>query len=797
MQVNAYANLTTQKLSASLSGTALLTIPTLVQGDHLRMGLRFAETFEGASTEVRKTVSTIKASIGFVDTPPVAGKFLLRRGVGPFVTNSNQTIPLDYDAPSTAIDSALTAMGVTNAKVEARDGSWVITNNGVRIVGLAGVSATGNDALVPSSFVRVRELLVDGLYSYDVRLLQAPLASTSLFTPIVPPAPTVARIQEGGSSGTTEWPEIQSLLLQPTFRGVYQIRRGFKRTTELSIEDGPDEIQEALALIADEGGSFEVTNPATNIAHIKFNGSMSGISQDLLEIVVFSAPEGDATFTLSLDTAEMAAALRTKPEIKPTLEIEVTVEDDNDPLTLYTYTVHRAPVTVSRELNWNGLETAANIDWLRPPHGESYVPFTPDQIIHGTRNYVASFGDGVAFSFVLSHNLASLDYLPPAIIDNSNGALLVQGVDYDITASTLNTITVTTLAGVAWPNNGLKIVLGLAGPVSAFQTHNHTIAQIDGLQTILDDLGDRVVDLENLLPSFTSQDDTSLTQTVIAEWALPELFELYPTRTVLDVKEVAEIKPADLPRAGGLLAAAYFTGTPTDVTALPGSPTDTVVYRNTHTSALTLPGYLGRRSSQVEVNAHFAYDGRGFYGVEKVVAGDNVYYPIDFVRELFRIPVNAKQLRLGKAFTLDLSLVAAVLKANVSAQWGLVVDIGLPTAEGTASANLFDVTYLAPSLDHAFIVTPVPSSHSFGLRISRKLVASVDTIVVDRVLYGALEATTTGASITSPNFVVRGRLHRFDTQDNNTDPRGLIAFDGLKSVLGDVSNEAFGKAIIS
>lgn len=795
MQAIVYANLSTHKLTTS-AGTSAYTLPALVQGDTVRMGLRFTEIIEGGTVEISKNVVSLKATIGFADTPPTGGKFILQRGTAPF-TNANQTIPLAYDSPSTKIDLALTAIGVANAKVTALNGSWIISNNGARIVGLHGVSAPGDAALYPTSIVRVREVETNGTYSYDLRLMQAPLASTSSFTPIVPPAPQVERIQGGDSSGTTVWPEIQSLYLSPAFRGVYQIRRGYKRTVELSAEDGPDEIKEALAALADEGGSFEVSNPATNIAHIKFMGDMAGIPQDLLTIVVFAAPEGDATFTIDLGTAELAAALRAAPEIKPLFEIEVVVEDDNDPEIHHTYTVHRATVSIFRELNWDGLEVGAGIDWLRPPHGISYVPFTLDQIIHGTRNYVAPFGDGTALEFDLSHNLDSLNFLPPAIIDNSNGALLTQGVDYDITASTEDTITVVTLASEPWPLNGLKMILGLVGPASAFQTHHHSIGQIDGLQLILDDLGERVVALENLLPAFMSRDDNALVGGPIATWELPKIFEIYPTRTKLkDVKDVADIKTEDLPRAGGLLPAAYTTVAPTDSNGLPSAPVNGTVYKSTSPTPFILPGYLGRSSLTIEQNANFAFDGRGFYGVEKVVSGDNVYYPTDFVRELFRLPVNAKQLRLNKTFLLDLSFIVAVLKANVSAQWGIVIDIGLASAEGTASPNLFDLNYLPPSLDHTFIVGPVPSSHNFGLRITRKLVNSVDTLLVDRVIYGAVEATTTGLALPGATFVVRGRLHRFDTQDNKTDPRGLIAFNGLDADFGETSDSPFGKASI-
>jgi hypothetical protein len=221
-----------------------------------------------------------------------------------------------------------------------------------------------------------------------------------------------------------------------------------------------------------------------------------------------------------------------------------------------------------------------------------------------------------------------------------------------------------------------------------------------------------------------------------------------------------------------------------------------VIYQYTNTTApLVIPGYLGRRSTKLSAPGFFAWDGRGFYQVEQIIAGEKVFYPTDFSRELFRIHVNGKQLRLGKRLSLDFSFVAAVFNSNTSVHWGVAIDMGLPSGNPANPSNIADVTFLPPSLDHSFMLTSVPSSHSFGLRIVRKLVEAVDTCVVDRVIYGATEATPT--TLTTPNFILRGRLARFDTDDHQTDPRGLVAFNGLKATLAEDGGSEFGKATIS
>ena len=784
MQATVYANLTTRRLSTTLGGSAI-SFPSFVQGDKVRIGMRFAESLEGSPIEVQRIVTHIRASIGFVDARPTSGFFLL-------YVDGQDTAPISHDATAGAVQTALAAIGLDDVVVGKQDGSWIIST-GLQEIALSGYSVGGLlSELRPVSFVRVRSTQVAGQYRHEVRLVQAPLASTASFDLIVPPAPTVSEVQAGGASATTLWPEIQALKIQPTFKGTYQLRRGFRKTRELSVDDGPEEIQDALSVLADDEGSFSVSNPATNIAHITFNGSMAGIDQDLLEVAVFAAPPGDPTVTLDLNTAEIAAALRGAAELRPELEIEVTVQDENDPGKTYTLTPFRAQITLIRELNWEGLEAAANIDWLRPPYGRTYVPFTPDQIITGSQHYVAPIGDGVNSTFTISHNLGTRD-LHVTLRRNGGDLAIIQ--PESVTLDSEDDITIT-LADVP-DANGIAGTISTAGPVSAFQAHGHTIAQIEGLQLLLDDLGGRVEDLEAFIPS-SSFSVSSTQQTIIAAWELPEIMEVFPTRAKIAAKDVPSIKPADLPREGGLLPAVYPGVDPVlvPVAALPALPVVDTIYQFTGPdNSLILPGYLGRRSTKLQTDDLFAWDGRGFFLVSRMADDEDVFYPRDFERELFRIHVNGKQLRLGKSLRLDFSFVAAVFKSNTSVQWGVAIDIGLPSADPASPSNIYDVTFLPPSLDHTFMLTAVPSSHNFGLRVTRKLVDAVETFAVDRVIYGALEAS--GTALNSANFIVRGRLVRFDTDNHQTDPRGLVAFHGLKATLVEGGEESeFGKATI-
>ena len=783
MQALAFVDLTNLTLKTS-AGSGEFTLPTLVQGDEVRIGLRFSEQIEGTSTEVTRTVNSLRASIGLVDARPTAGTFQL------YVDGDAAGSPLSFDATAAQVKAALEEVYSSTATVTFKDGSWLVD---VANATEAQLTITGTSvSLEPTAHVRVRSYLVGSKTRHEIRLIRSPLASTSIFTDILPAMPSITRIQEGGADNTTTWPEIQALKVNPFFRGSYQLRRGYKKSGELSIEDGADEIQAAIAKLADEDGSFTVTNPNNNTAHITFGGSMEGFAQELIEVEVFSAPPGDPTFVLNLNTAELADALRAVDNITTAvLEVEMTIEDENDPDTLYTITPIRVPVRIIRELNWEGLETAANIDWLRPPHGRTYIPFTEDQIITGSQHYVAPIGDGTNTEYTLTHNLGTRDLHVTLRKNDGESAIVdrqfsVDGEDLYVSyAVTLDSEDDLTIKFKTPPTaNQYVATITTAGPISAFQAHTHTIEQIEGLNLLLDDLGSRVVTLETFVPTTGINSDKTTTQTTVASWELPEIFEVFPTRATVDAEDVVSIDVEKLPRNGGLLPAKYLTGSLTVANTIPTTPSQSAVYHYTDTTKeLVIPGYLGRKGKNISAPAFYAWDGRGFYQVGKIIDSESVYYPVDFSRELFRIHVNEKQLRLNKTFSLDFSFVAAVFNSNTSVHWGVAIDIGIPQGSPTTPSNISTVNFLPPSLDHSIMLTSVPSAHSFGLRVTRKLENLLPVYKVDRVLYGATEASDT--TLTTANFIVRGRLVRFDTDNNSPDPRGLVAFNGMSATLGE------------
>jgi hypothetical protein len=821
VQALLYANLTSRKVSDSLDGPDF-DWPELIEGDTIRLALRFAQTFGDQDLEVERQVRLVRASLGRLDARPTSGQWAIQIGQGSPEEAVNTTTLLAHNADAASVQAALLALLASHSfdvsgvaadavSVEAKNGSWLVRfeYDGEPLPDPVELRA-GRNALDPLSFLRVRTYKVDGRWVHELRLVQSPVAFTDTSAAVVPAAPVITEVQHGGSEGEIVWNEIQALTVSPRFRGAYQIKRPdtFARSTLLSVSDGPEEIAEAIRPLADEGGSFVITNPLPNVAHIEFAGSMSGLGYDELLVEVVTAPPGDTTFELNLATAELANLLRAAPLVENLpLEFEVIYEDENDSDHLHVWT-YRTEVSVRRELIHEELATAQNIDWLRPPLPKDYVPFTPDQVITGSQHYVTTLGNGTDTIFVVDHHLAT-EALHLTLREKSpGGAILRPGIDFTTTVAGPNSVELTLLGAYAVTPPAiaaLAVVISTAGPVSAFQAHTHTIAQIVGLQTILDAFGADIALLKDLAPAgvLASQErDSGLS----SNWTLPKLFEIYPTRrqvapTTNGLIDLLNAGDSILPRAGGLLAAIHDAAVEAIPNPLP-EPTAAYldrVFENQRASSVTLPGGLGRRSVELAPGEFAACDGRVWYRVEQFGnVAESSYYPSDFTRELFRFFVNDRQLRLRTEFVLQFAVELAVLKSNTNCQWTVVIELGTAlqdSAPGSTGINLQNVNWLpTPVLEQRLILTPVPCTHTFGVRVKRFLSGGADTISLDRILYGSAEGGTAPASA---NFAVRARLLRFDTENNQSDPRGFVALRGLDLQAGGNENlQDIGKAII-
>lgn len=783
-----YINLTNKTAIQDLRGGTFI-FPNLVAGETVSASIRFVKNIDGVLTEVFPNIRGFKASLGFIDRRPETGQFQIQVGNGES-TPGNTTDPINHNAVSTEIEDKLNALtDITNvygqAKVYQVPGGWiVIWGNGTQEVSMKIV---GN-RLFPISYGRVRSQNINGKWHNEIRLIQTPLSFTSSYSRVLPPAPVIDTIQDGGIIPPSFYVnEIQRLRFPNEFRGTYQIRSGYRKTRILDETDGAEEIQEALnEMWADEEGkTVTVTNPTTGVALINFDGEgFQGVDVEELTVEVYLAPPGDVTFSLDLKRWEVYAALRDVSEITD-IPLEITldlVEPEDDPLDAdITGSVYKVqiPSTLVSGVAYEELATVETNQWQRPPQPKDYTPYTPDQIIVGQKSYSQSVGTGDTTAFVIDHNLGA-EAVHLSIRENKSGGRLLKDDEYDVEITSDNSLTVV-LTDQTPEENGLIVSITSAGDSTALNTHTHTIQQIENLSEVLDDLGTRVQNLESYIPS-TKPGEAETTGHVLVI-TIPEAETIMQNHAGLSVKELS-------PRGAYLLPAVH-NDNPTlwdDAESLP-TPGETAgnLFKNDTGSSITLSGGGNIRGSSVAADEYFASDGRILYPVVQY-PDTNSFYPLAYEQQIFMLFIDEKQLRVGRTFEVTFGVQLQLLNATSKAQWVLEVNTGTAPQDeepNPTGLNLQNIEWnTSPALSHRIILTPELQSHFFGIRIQRPAIGSLKC---DRLYYGYWENADESAPA-SPNFALRARLIQFDTENSIQNARGWV----YQKVIGSLDTDSEG-----
>jgi len=762
-----------------------VTLSPFVLGDQLRCSLRTYERSESGDLRERDLrVRTLRASIGRVLTAPTAGSFKLWIG-------DTDTPEINFDATAEVFKTAAQGSGIIDTVESPAAGTWVVKTTRADSEGPWPITVHTNK-LGPISFVRVRQFKQFGVWWFECRLIQAPLAFNSGHERVLPTPPSIRRIRAGDNGTETQPPinEIQALHLPPDFRGTYFLRWNYRISKLLGIEDGPDEIAAALNAMFEKGKRFEATNPEPDNAYVEFIGELAGSPQPLITVEVNTFAPGVLTFTLPLDRAEMAAALRAVAEIEVPFEVEAEIVDDGEDIADPAVpgriiTLFQQPVKVVREQIWEEMETVQPIDWLRPPQPRDYIPFTPDQIIVGVQHYVAVFGDGEARSFSFPHNLGT-EAFHLTVRENQSGGKVLDG--FEATIASANDLTLDFAEAEPPPTlNSLAIVISSAGPRSAFLAHTHTMAQILGLLDALAGVYARLEAIEDLLPTpnlFTRRESVS------QDIEIPDFTDVFPSARLpvdFDPKSLSEGKADKLPRPAGLLPAIHdATVVPIAVPLPRPEPSAGNVFQNTTNVPLLVPGGLGRRGGYLDPQGYAGSDGRVWYRLTRA-AQTNSFYPLDFERELFLLHINEAMWQPDGRFSVEFDLELQLFVANTRAQFIVVIEAGTAPGQGTpspVSENLADVVWQpAPLLSQRIIVSGLKLKHHFGAIIKR----SLDNVIsAERKLYIAWSACPANSVPQSPGFVLRARLIQFDTENSVRGAKGFV-FAALTQAKAKIS----------
>ena len=762
-----------------------MTLSPFVLGDQLRCSLRTYERSESGDLRERDLrVRTLRASIGRVLAAPTAGSFKLWIG-------DTDTPEINFDATAEVFKTAAQGAGIIDTVESPAAGTWVVKTTRADSEGPWPITVHTNK-LGPISFVRVRQFKQFGVWWFECRLIQAPLAFNSGHERVLPTPPSIRRIRAGDNGSETQPPinEIQALHLPPDFRGTYFLRWNYRISKLLGIEDGPDEIAVALNAMFEKGKRFEATNPEPDNAYVEFIGELAGSPQPLITVEVNTFAPGVLTFTLPLDRAEMAAALRGVAEIEVPFEVEAEIVDDGEDIADPAVpgriiTLFQQPVKVVREQIWEEMETVQPIDWLRPPQPRDYIPFTPDQIIVGVQHYVAVFGDGEARSFSFPHNLGT-EAFHLTVRENQSGGKVLDG--FEATIASANDLTLDFPEVEPPPAlNSLAIVISSAGPRSAFLAHTHTMAQILGLLDALAGVYARLEAIEDLLPT---PNLLTRRESVSQDIEIPDFTDVFPSARLpvdFDPKSLSEGKADKLPRPAGLLPAIHdATVVPIAVPLPRPEPSAGNVFQNTTNVPLLVPGGLGRRGGYLDPQGYAGSDGRVWYRLTRA-AQTNSFYPVDFERELFLLHINEAMWQADGRFSVEFDLELQLFVANTRAQFLVVIEAGTAPGQGTpspVSENLADVVWQpAPLLSQRIIISGLKLKHHFGAIIKR----SLDNVIsAERKLYIAWSACPANSVPQSPGFVLRARLIQFDTENSVRGAKGFV-FAALTQAKAKIS----------
>jgi len=775
-----YGNISNKTASYTIEPGSI-TLPTVVQGDTFTLAVRLTETANNTTTVTAPSIYSARLSYGPVDVAPTAGTFKVLVNA---VTSSAITLGSTAASVAAVLNSISAATGWTVSEdqgsyIVGRTANWT-TTSGITIV---------DNNLTPDSFVRVTSYSANNIFYQELRPMQSPLAYTSAFGLIVPPAPTITRVVTGYSDPTTGVfvNEVQRLYIPPAFDTTYQIYRGTARTALLSKDDGSTEIEAALmqgCVTVGAGEIFLVTNPQNYTADIEFAGAMSGATQSLLTVAVPISPQGDVTFDLDLNTQGMLAALRGDFEVTHPLTCEIGINYGSVATPNVQYvTVFQQNLTVQADGAWTGLAAAQRINWLNPPQPVNYIPFTTDQVITGIQSFTAVVTG--AGPWTIAHNLGT-EAIHVTVRENvSGGAILQQtspyvGVgDISVSSSTSQSIIVTRLIGTV-PTAGWAVMISSAGPTSAFQAHTHTIAQVVDLQDTLNALGTRLTTLENVLPNGVGIINQSGVNTTPLTMTIPARSEVLFSQDVEGAWGDGGIDQSKLPIRGPSLLRS-FSGL-ADNSNITTAPTAAGAFIYSGGIELAPMGYIP--SDTVPPGGIVINDqGRIYQGRQD--GTNKTYYPVPYEVELFRVPVNANQFRVGRTLEVKFGLILQML-AKTDAQWRVVIDaanLSEVTTPATQGMNISSADYNQDKLlDHRIMLTQTLAPHILGVRLTRSLSGEDIVITADKNLYGTYESTI-GAPA-GASFILRARLMNFDIANTADDVRGWVGYS-LKGVEND------------
>ena len=367
--------------------------------------------------------------------------------------------------------------------------------------------------------------------------------------------------------------------------------------------------------------------------------------------------------------------------------------------------------------------------------------------------------------------------------EKAGGLSRISPEDYTVVRTTANSVTVSGFASTPTANK-YEVIVMTAGRPATYQAHTHPVAEITGLQAIIDGINSRLSALELVAPA-----DFGLiisAGTFEESVMLPDFYELYdyygvdPERP--DDGLLSSLDLSGIPSYGGQLFAAVHDAS---VTALSTTTSGSLVVPVAASASYIGSVFQNQTGDVVDIDGtdleddgFAACDGTNWYIVEKYAAAESSYYPATFERTLWTAVVSDLDLISGRMAEVMFDLGAMTIRANTPVYCQVVIEYATLTADaspGTPGGNVADDAWVeTPVMSFPLDLTSTPRHRSYGYRVTR----SGDTLTAYQLRSGVWAAATAPSAT---RFALRARLVRFDTANDVDAPEGYIAIIGPRN----------------
>ena len=208
------------------------------------------------------------------------------------------------------------------------------------------------------------------------------------------------------------------------------------------------------------------------------------------------------------------------------------------------------------------------------------------------------------------------------------------------------------------------------------------------------------------------------------------------------------------------------------------------VFRNQLTTAITIPAYQSWPARSISPNHLYGCDGRMFYRVINKT-GTNSYYPYAFERVVYSMAFSERSFPIGDVFEFSRLFYFRCIGNNTPVVFSVIFEVGYrvdDTEPSPVGPNLGRFTWLPPILEQQIFVTDVKSMHPLGVffrRAAEKTSRSSELpacIEGDALYYNKATPVPLAGLPNKMDFMLRIRIGQFDTDGDEKDPRGYVAY---------------------